>query len=66
MPSLFEHLVYQPTVAHVYVYAFIGSVAGLYGRLLSAPALSLYPSLGHRRWISAPATSITTQETGRV
>ena len=58
MPSLFEHLVYQPTVAHVYVYAFVGSVAGLYNNTLAAP--QLYPSASEPRIMSAPPSPIPT------
>jgi O-Antigen ligase len=30
VPSLFEHLVVHATIVHVYVYVFIGAIAGLY------------------------------------
>jgi O-antigen ligase len=45
--SLFEILTFHPTVAQVYVYVFIGAIAGLYRSLGSVPALA--PSRAHRR-----------------
>jgi hypothetical protein len=58
VPALFEHLIYHASVAHVYVYAFAGSVAGLYNSGLAAPALS--PSASDRRVLSAPPSPIPT------
>jgi O-antigen ligase len=45
VPSLFEHLIYHTNLMHVYVYVFVGAIAGLYSSSRSQSCLYEHPRL---------------------
>jgi hypothetical protein len=48
--ALFANTLYLPTVSHIYLYVFVGAVAGLYSR--RGPLSDFSPSV-NSRWLRA-------------